>query len=648
MGENAEVWRLVKAELAGSGPGSVLAQALSAADAARGDALAAQNAARDAITRAAEDAVRQVGAAAGGALKQLDAASVAARQQVAAAADSALQVALERGEPAAEAAGQQAPQASAPAAAAGDVPPPPRASEFGDFFRNLASLKSPLTGNSLSTFPAAFSAALGGGNSSPAPAPAPAPTPAALAPQQASQAPVGVPHMATGGITWKVDGLPTVEKLRASPPGKSLESQPFAVGSLHFTLVLWPGGDGSPGSEGHVSLGLRLGTPGACSRVEYDLSVVNQATGIALTRITNPWGTLTELTCSLDEPVAPGTHGRADADAVPMSNGVTAASHAPPSPDMARWPQFLSHARVANFREELMRAGALVVCARVSLASSGPADGNRHHSTHHHGHGHGHHSHPVPVPPRRLAADWGAMLSSGDGADVRFIVRPLATATSAASRTGLPVTFLAHRLVLCSRCAGMRTLLGGVAAAVGGGGGYAQQQAFEISDCDADAFGSLLHFLYTDDMETRQDEHAISALLALASRFDVPRLVGLCAHRIADMLAPANALRLALLGETHKCPPLRRAATECMKAHVDEVTSAAEWDHAIASHPRFMADLTRQLLPQRGGAAAVARDRSSATPASGEAPVAASAVLAPRRGVVLRRDAYDAGGQDNM
>ena len=644
MGDDAEVWRLVRSELAGSGPQSVLALALSAADAARGDALAAQNAARDAVTRAAEEAVRQVGAATGGALKQLDAASASARAQVAAAADSALQVALERGEQAAEAAaGQQAAQPNAPPAPAVDAPPPPRAAEFGDFFRNLAGLKSPLSGNSLATFPAAFSAALGGG-SSPAPAPAATPAPA---PAQSAQAPVGVPHVATGGITWKVDGLPTVDKLRSSLPGKSLESPPFSVGSLHFSLLLWPGGDGSPGSEGHVSLGLRLGTPGACSRVEYDLSVVNQATGIALTRITNPWGQLVELSCSPEEPVPRGTHGRADAEAMPGAGAPSSAHHAPPSPDMARWPQFLSHARVANFREELMRAGALVVCARVSLASAGPThDSGDHGSARHHHRGTHHgHSHPVPVPPRRLAADWGAMLSSGDGADVRFIVRPLASATTSAAAASLPVTFLAHRLVLCTRCAGMRTLLGGVAAAVGGGGGYAQQQAFEIGDCDADSFGSLLHFLYTDDLEARQDEHALSALLALASRFDVPRLAGLCAHRLADMLTPSNALHLALLGDTAKCPALRRAATECMKGHVDEVTSQPEWDHAIASHPRFMADLTRQLLPQRGGAAA--RDNSTAEPVTGE-QVSTAAFAAPRKGVMLRRDAYDAGGHDNM
>jgi len=195
----------------------------------------------------------------------------------------------------------------------------------------------------------------------------------------------------------------------------------------------------------------------------------------------------------------------------------------------------------------------------------------------------------------------------------------------------------------------MRTLLGGVAAAIGVGGGGLQQSTYEIGDCEPEAFGALLHFIYTDDVETRYDEHSLSTLLVLASRFEAHRLVGLAAHRLVDMLGPHNALRLALLGETHKSPALRKAATGVMKAHVDEVTSSQEWDHAIASHPRFMADLTRQLLP-RGGAPQLGR--STNAPAVAEytprvqpqQSLEVTAILPPARGVVLRRDAYEADG----
>lgn len=54
--------------------------------------------------------------------------------------------------------------------------------------------------------------------------------------------------LATGEYTWRIEGL-SVERLRAYPAGRFLESPLFAVDAAQFFMRLYPSGDGKEESK---------------------------------------------------------------------------------------------------------------------------------------------------------------------------------------------------------------------------------------------------------------------------------------------------------------------------------------------------------------------------------------------------------------
>lgn len=95
--------------------------------------------------------------------------------------------------------------------------------------------------------------------------------------------------------------------------------------------------------------------------------------------------------------------------------------------------------------------------------------------------------------------------------------------------------FLAHRAFLCSRSPVFSTMLcGGFAegTAAGAGGGLVQVQ---VEDCSAESFRCLLEYIYTDHTDVESAD--MCELLAMASRYEVPRLVGLCELHLSIAIA---------------------------------------------------------------------------------------------------------------
>ena len=161
----------------------------------------------------------------------------------------------------------------------------------------------------------------------------------------------------------------SLERLRSYPPGTALDSPPFAVDDTYFCLRLYPGGSGEEASRGHVSAALALRTPGRRCAVDYEVAALNQATGLPLAR----------------EAGARELGVDADGTALPFAAAAATA------------PRFLSHARAASFRAELLRGDVLIVTARVTLAAAADVDARADARRH------------VAVPPKSIAADWGAL-----------------------------------------------------------------------------------------------------------------------------------------------------------------------------------------------------------------------------------------------
>jgi speckle-type POZ protein len=336
----------------------------------------------------------------------------------------------------------------------------------------------------------------------------------------------------------------SLERLRAYPPGKALESPSFAVDDTHFVLRLYPGGAGCEASRGHASASLALRTPGRRCAVDYELCALNQATGLPLARD------------------AGARELGVDAEGAPLPWAAVATSA----------PRFLSHARAASFRAELLRANVLILTARVTLAAAADAhaDARRH----------------VVVPPKCIAGDWAAMLASGEGADVRFLIPD----ASAASADAPPAAFRAHRVVLLGRARGMRSLLAAPGAAAGG---------VRVEGLTPPAFGALLHYLYTEELESEPSEALAAELLAAADRFDVPRLGALAGARLAAALRVDSAAATLALADAHRAPGLKRAAAEFVGANASAVMATDGWEALCAARPALLAELMRALMQQQ-------------------------------------------------
>ena len=328
----------------------------------------------------------------------------------------------------------------------------------------------------------------------------------------------------------------------------------------YFALRLYPGGDGSEGSRGHASLQLQLRTPGVRCAVEYDLSALNQATGLPLARDTGA----REL-------------GVND-DGAPLAYAAAAAAA----------PRFLSHARAASFHADLLRGGALILAARVTVACA--ADDAA--------------APPRPalvVPPKCAGSDWRAVLQSGEGADVRFAV-PDAAAAAAAAEGAAPTRplvahFKAHRLVLLARAPGVRALLAGGAAASAATAGA--QGPVRVEGLTPGAFSAFLHYVYTEELEAEPAEALAIELLVAADRFDVPRLGCLAAASLAAALRVDNAAATLAAADAARAPALRRAAADFAAANAEAVMASPGWEALCAQRPAMLPDLMRMMQPRK-------------------------------------------------
>lgn len=150
---------------------------------------------------------------------------------------------------------------------------------------------------------------------------------------------------------------------------------------------------------------------------------------------------------------------------------------------------------------------------------------------------------PSPaVPDADMHRHLGALLSSGEGADVKF-------------RVGQE-TFAAHRLVLAARSPVFRAALYGPMRE------GTTTDAVRIDDMEAQVFQALLVFVYTDTWPEveREDEPAMSQhLLVAADRYGLDRLKLVCEDKLLGHIDASFVAGLVSLADRHHCPRLKKA-----------------------------------------------------------------------------------------
>ncbi|XP_020185436.1 BTB/POZ and MATH domain-containing protein 1-like [Aegilops tauschii subsp. strangulata] len=188
----------------------------------------------------------------------------------------------------------------------------------------------------------------------------------------------------------------------------------------------------------------------------------------------------------------------------------------------------------------------------------------------------------VKVPPSDLHRHLGDFLKSGDGTDVTFQVDGK--------------TFSAHRSVLAARSPVFKAELFGAMK-------ENSRDPVKVEDMEADVFGSLLHFIYTDSLPqmTREGDDAVAAshLLVAADRYDVQRLKLICEEKLCSHIDTDTVTTSLVLAEQHNCHGLKEACLQFLAspANLEAMKASDGYVHLKSSCPSVLKELIARLLP---------------------------------------------------
>ncbi|XBI50284.1 hypothetical protein VPH35_113716 [Triticum aestivum] len=189
----------------------------------------------------------------------------------------------------------------------------------------------------------------------------------------------------------------------------------------------------------------------------------------------------------------------------------------------------------------------------------------------------------VVVPSSDLHRHLGDLLKSGDGTDVTFQVDGK--------------TFLAHRSVLAARSPVFKVQLFGAMK------GSSDDQII-VDDMEADVFGSLLHFIYTDSLPQMSHEGdnqgvAASHLLVAADRYDVQRLKLICEDKLRSYIDSSTVATSLVLAEQHSCHGLKEVCLHFLTcpSNLEAMIASDGYEHLKSSCPSVLKELIARLLP---------------------------------------------------
>ncbi|KAM3214172.1 hypothetical protein ACQJBY_066547 [Aegilops geniculata] len=155
-------------------------------------------------------------------------------------------------------------------------------------------------------------------------------------------------------------------------------------------------------------------------------------------------------------------------------------------------------------------------------------------------------------------------------------------------------SFRAHKNILAARSPVFK-------AQFFGDMGEKSSRRVEIKDMEREAFGAMLHFIYTDtvpELEKQEEASTVMAqhLLAAADRYGVDRLKLICEAKLSRGITVDTAATTLALAQQHNCSQLK---TKCVKFIVstpevlDAVLATEGFKHLEASCPLVLTELLK-------------------------------------------------------
>ncbi|KAI4970125.1 hypothetical protein ZWY2020_001039 [Hordeum vulgare] len=187
----------------------------------------------------------------------------------------------------------------------------------------------------------------------------------------------------------------------------------------------------------------------------------------------------------------------------------------------------------------------------------------------------------VPVPSSNLHQHLGEILQSKTGSDGTFVL--------------CNESFRAHKSILLAARSPV------FMAQFFGEMKEKSSRRVEIRDMEPEAFGAMLHFIYTDTVpELEKQEEASTVmdqhLLAAADRYGVDRLKLICEAKLSCGITVDTAATTLALAKQHNCSQLK---VKCVKFIVstpevlDAVLATEGYKHLEASCPLVLTELLK-------------------------------------------------------
>ncbi|TVU30637.1 hypothetical protein EJB05_22268, partial [Eragrostis curvula] len=189
----------------------------------------------------------------------------------------------------------------------------------------------------------------------------------------------------------------------------------------------------------------------------------------------------------------------------------------------------------------------------------------------------------VVVPPSDMHRHFGDLLSSKEGADVKFQVGGK--------------TFPAHRSVLAARSpifkAGLYSpMKEGAATGI-----------IQIDDMEAEVFDALLTFMYTDEfpeMGIGEESAMAQHLLVAADKYNMERLKLVCEDKLCKHIDTGSAAAMLALAEQHNCRGLKEACFEYLGSSrtLNAVMETSGFGHLAKSSTNVLKELISKVFPR--------------------------------------------------
>ncbi|XP_030526354.1 BTB/POZ and MATH domain-containing protein 3-like [Rhodamnia argentea] len=167
-------------------------------------------------------------------------------------------------------------------------------------------------------------------------------------------------------------------------------------------------------------------------------------------------------------------------------------------------------------------------------------------------------SYRVVVPPSDMGQDLKALLDSGLGTDVNFLV-------------GSEI-FKAHKVILAARSSKFE-------AQFFGGLGDSNKKYVWVKDVDPPIFKAILEFIYTDEfpdisisqIESSTSTNVLMHLMAAADYYCVNRLRLLCESRLSENITTATVAAMVVFADQHQFHKLKAICLKFAMANLEAV-----------------------------------------------------------------------------